>query len=393
MPEETAGMQGTPTRHLVRLLIVICAVIIAILAAFYIYLRISSFGTAADLKPYEPTQLIDSKRMGDHSTAVKNFEAIQNDPLQKADAKALAVYNIYGSRFKLSANILDQIKDVQDMKKVILDPNVALWTRVNTLNILSASYCGSGRDPAVLGEIYKDAPFNTYFVEGEPDLSARHISEWSYSMMPTSFAAVRIARWYSEQKITYPNLAATTTAEYVAKAEQYLGYADTYAAVEAKNDPQYHDSSRYMLYRFWKAIIIGRLAREKGAPYTGTYRGEYDNFFKFAQAQQNAVAKEYIYYARFFFSGQLMADKDATAAKAQLDQLAQELNSMSNPDVSTFVRFLRFESTRPTGQNWRLAQYLFKTSPDFKAAVDHVIATAPKETEASVSAPIDDISR
>lgn len=325
----------------------------------------------------ELKETLEAARAGDYEAAITNSNSIQSDPKNSAEAKALATFSTIGAQYRLTADTNARLIDIRNMKKIILDRELSLWTRVNTLNALGSQYSNSGRDPAVFAEIYKDAPFETYLVPGDPDLSARHLAEWSYEMMPTSFAAIGIARWYTEQYITNPNQAASVTASNAAIAEDYLKKADAAALEEAKQDSAYPNSTRYLVYRYWRAMIIARLAVQKGEPYVSQYKAVYNEFIKYGLTQRNVLAKDFVLYARLFFAQRLTQEDDQVAAKAQLDLLAQELRAVATSTTSVFVQFLKNESRNaPTGPNWTAAKNMSLISPNFKAEVEKVLASS-----------------
>ncbi|MSU74715.1 hypothetical protein EXS57_02970 [Candidatus Kaiserbacteria bacterium] len=319
-------------------------------------------------------ELVQDVRSGDFEEASVKLLSIQGDANKSADEKALALYASLGTQYRLTGDPKARLIDIRNMKPAILDATVSGKVRVNILNALAGQYSISGGDTAVFMEIYKDAPFDQYLVKGDPNLSARKLYEWSYSLLPTSSAAIGIARWYTEQVILNRDQPRTITTEYAATAEGWLNKADAATEQEAKNDPTYGDSTRYLVYRYWRAVIIGRLSVQKGEPYLSDYRTEFENFFTFAKGQQNILAEEYILYGHLFYAQLLVRNDDRTTAKAQADLLATALNDVSNPGTSVFISFLKYESSR-NGATWSGISSLFTVSPSFKEAVDKVLAT------------------
>ncbi len=368
------------TRRLIGFLILIGAFV----AAFFLvqfFIPKSSAPETGNRSTKVPETLVLAVRMGDFQTAVSENRAIQDNPNKSSEEKAVAAYNALGSQYRATADTSARILDVQNMKKVILDKTVSLSTRVGTLDVLTKQYYIAGRDPAVFAEIYKDAPFDSYLAPGDPDLSARHLAEWAYGMMPTSNSAITIARWYSEQRILNPKQSTSTTNAYLDIAEDYLKKADAASLQESKSESSYSNSRRYLFYRYWKAMIVARLAGQepKREPYQTQYREEFERFIAFAKTQQNVIAKEFLQYGHLFFSARLVRDNDTVAAKKQLDELAQELNATENLDTNVFMEFLKNEyKYRPTGVNWLLVKNMSGISPNFKAAVEKVIGSTLK---------------
>jgi hypothetical protein len=202
-------------------------------------------------------------------------------------------------------------------------------------------------------------------------------------LRPTSFAAIQIARWYSEQKAFYPDLSPAKNGEYGFLADDYLKKADAASVQEAKEDPTYLNSTRYLVYRYGRAVVIGRLAgfqNRLGPEYQPKYRAAYEEFIDFAETQENVIAREYVLYSRMFYAQTLLRNKDEAATKQQLDLLAQEilavLNVDTTPSSSVFLRFLRNEyKYRSDGATWKnLVEGEYKYSPNFKAAIEKVLA-------------------
>lgn len=328
-----------------------------------------------------PREQIDAMRSGDFQKAVSTTLAVENDPYKSADDKALAVYSTLGAGYRLSGDVSTRIADIQKMKKIILDPQVSLWIRVNMLNVLASAYSTSGGDQDVVAEVFKDAPFSAYTATAKDAdqsarLSARKLFEWSYSMKPTSLAAISIARWHSEQVYYNPTQATSTTREQFMAAADYMRKADAASLVEKGEDPTFINSTRYLVYLHWRAVIYGRLAGVKGEPYQSNYRSVYDDFISYAQSQNTVFAEEYLHYARLYYARRLAQDQDFIGAKKQLDTLAQEMNAIRDPKISVFLQFLRTEGARPEAATWQNLVFSgFVISPEFKAAVEKVVPT------------------
>ncbi len=320
-----------------------------------------------------PTPIINAVRAGDFNAALTERSAVQNNPNATAQEKAVATYNAIGSQFRTTGENAAILEEIRSMKGIITDEAVSLATRVNTLNVFSSQYSISGRDPEVFAEMYKDEPFSTYLVPNDPDQSARKLAEWSYSLMPTSLAAINIARWYTEQVVVNPDQSPETTQEYATIAEDFLKKAEAASVEEAKRSATYSDSSRYLLFRYWRTMVISRLALQIGEPYRSQVRTTFDEFITFAQSQRNVLAKDQLSYARFFYAQRLFQLEDTVAGQIQLDLLAREMETVQNPKTSPFMRFLFREFTyRPEGANWVLVTELAKVSPSFRVAVEEV---------------------
>lgn len=320
-------------------------------------------------------QLLTARQTGDYSAAVAQYQSILADPSASTEQKAIATYIVAGAQFHLSGNINDVLQSVQDLKQVILDQTVSLQTRVAALNTLAATYSDVGSNQSVFTEIFKGTPFSSYLAPGNPTLSVRNLYEWSYSLLPTPEAAVHLAKLYSDP---HPQVSASTTQALTAKAEDYLDKANTAALQRGQTDPTYLNSAQYYVeYQFWRAVTIGRLARENIAPYTTEYRSEFGQYINFAQTSQDLQGKENLYYARYYYAETLSVDNDTADAKQQLDLLAQELNALPNPNVTSFVLFLRSNyKNQKTALNWTVIQNLMSISPNFKSTANNLFSSS-----------------
>jgi hypothetical protein len=321
-----------------------------------------------------PQPLLQAVRAGEYASAVSEVQSILDDPARSPDEKALAQLIAVGSEYRLTGAPEARVRDIAIMKQLVSDPALSRYTRINTLNTLANLYSMSGRDPEVLTEVFKDAPYNSFLITGDPDLSVRRVYEWSYSQLPTSFAAINIARWYSEQLIRNPDQTAELTAEYAAVAQEYLNKADETARIEAGQDQNFAGSTRDVIYQYWRTLIIGRLATQIGAPYDSQYRGAYQAFFDYVATVDNVYAQEYELYARLFFAQRLVRTGDDASAQGQLAILTTKLRDLENADVNPFVRFLRNErANRPDGANWQAVVNLFELSSEFKTVVEGLL--------------------
>ncbi len=365
--------------------------ILLLLIAGAIYFLIGSFDNKIDstdsarnadgsknLGLVQPTNLNQYRREGNFEAALQELERIQSKPLKDLDEQALAVLSSINLKFNVTADVNDMLADIQNLKKIFINPKVDLRVRVDALNAISASVCRSGRDPVIFNEVYKDAPFNAYLASNDPDLSARYMAEWSYSQLPTSFAAVRIVRWDSDQMLENKSISPETRVQYGEETKRYLNMAGQLVERELQRKAGYAKSIPYIAYKTWRAIAIGRLAAVEGEPYKSQYKKEFEDFFTYIYDLKDVGALEYVFLSRHFYA-RVLLDEDATAAKKQLDILARELNELENPDTSTYVRWLRNSSRySETGHQWQTVKNMMKISPDFKATVEKFLATTPQ---------------
>ena len=309
--------------------------------------------------------LVIARSTGDYAGALTDYQSVVNDPTSTADEKANAIIAVSGAAFHLSGNIGDRLQDVQNLKQVVLDTTVSAGVRAQALDALASTYGDSGSDPAVFAEIFKDAPFSGDLVPGNASLSIRKLYELSYRTVPTPEAAVHIAKWYADQLDYKTDLSASTTASYIASAEDSLNNAQAAALAQGSSSPSYINSSRYYVqYQFWRAVVVGRLAQQKVAPYTTEYQNEFDQYISYAEQPQNVSAKENLYYARYYYA-ETLNDLGSSQAKLELDTLAQELQALPNPNTTGFVRFIR-NTYAAKGPNWLIMESLFPLSSSFE---------------------------
>ncbi len=329
-----------------------------------------------------PTKLIEAQRVGDYVTVLAELDAIRNDPTKTTEEKAIATFSADGARFHLTGNIDDRLQDIRDIKAAITDPTVPEKTKAYALNVLAASFNDMGRDAAVFTEVFKDAPFNAYLTPGDPELSFRRLFEWSYEMFPTYWSAIRISKWYAEQYVYNPNQPIETTKAYAERAVEFLNKADALIASESRRDPEFLSSARYIEYRHWRAVNVGRLSRQIGEPYTSQYRQGFEDYLALAEASPSAYARGSKLFGRYLYAARMFLDNDTVAVKTQLDLLAADMNAIENPDVVAFALFLRNTRSQPTGLNWTFIKNVSELSPAFKAAVDRFTVTPALPTSA-----------
>jgi len=365
----------------VSLAIIAGLCLVALALEFWYVLVIAPGSTATssilDITPYIPQQLVQAKLAGNDAAAVAQYQAIIADPSKVSEEKALATVNIANVRFHLTGDISYTLQDIQNLKNVVADKTVTLRTRATAISILATMYNNSGRNPQVFTELYKDAPFSAYLVPGNPELSAINLAKWSYSLRPTSLAAIYIAQIYAAQALEVSGMSATTTTSYVGLAEANLKKAETLVNQEAAANPSYVASDRYLTFRTWHAITVGYLAVEKGGAYESEYRQEFNDYFVYMQSQQSSHSADELLFTRFHFAQTLGEDKDVQTEKAQLDIIAKNLGNLANPKGNSFVAFLNNEHTyRPTGFKWRTILNMFTISSDFKSAVGKLVSAA-----------------
>ncbi len=317
-------------------------------------------------------------RSGDLQAALAILRGIQDDPRASAEEKARATLVALGAGYRISGDSGALIADVQNLKSMIADETVPVEVRARLISALAAQYSVSGNSDTIFAEIFAGEPFSQHLVAGEPDHSINNLYEWSYSLAPTSYAAVNIARWHSRPAVPSQGRAWwTMTDASAAQAERYIGEADLLAAQEIQDEQWHVEGSQYFWYRYWRAVVTGRLADKLGEPYANEYRAEYDEFIAFALAHSAVLAKEALPFARFEYAIRLLQDADPDAAERQLQLLALDLSALPYPDANPFVLFLRnVHASAPNGNAWQPTAALTRVSSEFKAAVEAAVGAS-----------------
>ena len=354
---------------------IFAAAILAIIAGFaYFYFQLSP-DTAQRWVPDTPIEIVNARRSGNLEEALRLRDEIRSTETTK-ERRALADINVWNVEFKMTGDINDKIEALNDLKEVFWDPEVDVRVRVMALNQMSSAFCGSGRDPAVFEAIYQERPFSKYLAPGDPDLSAKNLAEYSLSLYPTSYAAIRVVRWYSEQ-ILDKSLATSTREQYLEESKKYLTLADELIQKEISDEPEIVDSTCYIIYRYWRAMTLARLARAVGAPYDAQYREAFDSLIADLQnRKQDVLAYEYNFYSLLFAAQHTNAiEEDQEISREYLARLAVELDDVDSPARTRFARFLiNLHTYEIDGKLWRNVQRMAKISPEFDAAVDRIIS-------------------
>lgn len=362
----------TRTFHLVIWL----AAILLIVGALYVFGH-AFLGTQPEsIIQYQDAKEITEAKLTDTKAAMDLFQEVQNDPAKSSNEKAMAVIAIAGVQYIASGgDISARLQDIEHLKKVYRDETVTPSIRAAALSILGKQYIFSGRNPAIFAEVYKDAPFNSYLVPNNPDLSTINVEKASYDLYPSTVAASTVA--ITAAAYDFPNATSAVAPQRIALAEEYLNKSDAAMVIDAQGNPTYTDSDRYITYRYERAYTVGYLAITKGDPYKNSYKLEFDELIAFVQTKKRLLPHDLELNVRFQYARVLHADKETVAEKAQLDEIAKILNTISNPDVYSFVQSLQNHRTyRPKGTTWTAVQSMYTVSPDFKAVVAKVLSAS-----------------
>ncbi len=360
------------------------AILIALAALYAVYTGLNQSLSKGGISDLAPLALYESQNKNDWQAAREQRDLILNDENAVPNEKALAIIGSTKVNFKLSGDVKDILVSIQELKKVFLDPNLDLTVRVLALNKLAFAYCSSGRDPLAFAELYKDAPFSSYLAPGDPDASARNLAEWSYSVKPTAFAAVRVARWYAQQYAIDNSLSAERREEYGATARKYVALGESLMEKEIQNAVgDYKKDPMYSEYHFWNAHAIAWLAARGDKEYLSRYKEAHEEAIRIALEANTESTMNNVFFDRLYYAHYLLKyDKDTVAAKKQADQLAKELGALKNPLTSSFIRVARNEEKNaPTKGTWKTFTKVMNVSPDFKAAIELALAIPDLKTQ------------
>lgn len=345
-------------------------IVLSMVAVVLLYVSGKS-GTRLPSGPAQP-EVVNNMHAGNFEAAIAAADAVVQDPNADSSMRARAQFSTFAAEFQVTGNVESFIKDVEKMKLIALDETVDIRTRVNALNMVGSAYYISGNNPEVFDAIYKSAPFSDYRVENNPDLSARKIYEWAYSVRKNPDSAIGISKWYSEQPIRNGiRMTEQQLAETIAKAEEYLKLAEAASLEAEKEDPEYLASARYLTYRYDRLRVIIRLATQIGEPYEGRYMEEVDRYVEFARASGVYQAPVTIRNIWFYQAAKLTRDGKTDAAKTVLAGLARDLATLEEPQKDAFVRFMYYElKLRPRGASALQINNMYGVSPEFKAAAE-----------------------
>jgi len=351
---------------------------------FYAYTVFSQHSRpAADPKVQD---LVMKRQNGDYANAVDSYKSLVSDSSKTNSDRALAIMGSAGAEFHLTGDVNTSLQDIKALKQVVLDTTLSARTRAEAVNDLASLYAESGRSPIVFQEIFKDAPFSQSLVKDSPQLSIRKLYEWSYySISPTANAAVMLAKAYAVATSSSQQVSATDLATSNAAAEAWLKKADALVLSEQKSDPTYPESTMYANFLYYRTLAVTRLAKSVGEPYKSEYPNDWESYIAFAQKSQNAVAKENLLYARFYYSDALSKDGKNEAAKAQTDLLIKDLNSLEEPYKHAFPLMIVNAYHYQNSLAWMSAKNLARLSSDFKAELDKLVAGYPSGSSTSTS--------
>lgn len=373
---------ASATMHMKHALGWLIALIAVLAAIYYAFLSDQLLSRPGGQTNEQVSQISTDMLKGDFSAAARVSEQVITDDKNSAEVKARALAFALSAEYRATGDANAMIDEIRLMKQYISDSTVSTDTRARLINALAAQYQISGGSKAVFDAMFEGAPFDSFKATGgrnsdlDARVSVRRLLEWSYATMPTAYAAIGIARWYSEQALFTPDMPEEEVRQNAALAEDFLRKAEAADRSEAQRIANYQDTVVLLYYRHWRAIIYGRLATQIGEPYASRYKKEYEDVLAFQDAHSNPMAREFALYTRVFYASKLRAAGQTDAATVQLDELARRMNSIDTDGVNAFFSFIRIEyAERPNGATYRnLFSSNFAISPDFEAAVMRVIS-------------------
>ncbi len=120
----------------------------------------------------------------------------------------------------------DRIGAIQMDKTIVANTTYSNMQRAYAVLLMENTYVDS-LDGTLLKEIFKDAPYTRMWVEGDTDLSLRHLFEYASTFYPLAIPELKIADWYARH---------LTTTSTQARKDEYLGIIrEKFAHAEADN--------------------------------------------------------------------------------------------------------------------------------------------------------------
>ncbi len=320
--------------------------------------------------PSRVTTLVES---GDLGNAVVSYQEIGAAPNTTPNDLAQATRNIAGIRFRMSGELSDVIKDVQDLKRGIGHPEVEPEVQARNIAAIGHMYMDSGEDGVVFEEIFKDEPFRSHLAEGDVLDSIRNLYIWSYEMYPNARSAIDVASFSMLKVLNHRDLSPSERADDLTTARNYLVHAEMLSATEMKKTNSYARSHRYAGYLFWRAFVIGALTLVEGDPDTEQYKTTYEEVLARFTQHGNGNSLQYLpllhwHYAVFLYA----IDNDEAAAGSHLTSAAKEAQTTLNRDFLSLIKNKKAQQPQPNDFLGASFFEMAKFSPEFKALVDSI---------------------
>lgn len=161
---------------------------------------------------------------GDYADAIDKYQAALKSTSNTEEQFAI--------HLRLAGSYIQATRDedaVTTLQRLAQDTTYTPQMRAYAVYVMGSLYSGP-TDDRLMQAIFSVAPYNSFFVTGNPLLSYRHLFEYSTQIAPNAYSDTQIAYWYAARaRAAYqnPHTYASSTAEYLATAHSWLSKADT----------------------------------------------------------------------------------------------------------------------------------------------------------------------
>lgn len=316
-------------------------------------------------------------KTGEYNKAATIFEEVVKSEGTYTATQISAARRSTIFRYRVTGEPIDSLQSIRDLKKNILDVEVAPRHQARSLNTLATAHCWFARDEKVINEIYGEAPFSEHW-SGDPTLAVRNMLLWSFNdIYETPKAAASLAYWYMDQVLKNDNVKKEfddkTRGEYIEEAKKYIVAADRLAERDKEQSSKYVDRQRYIGYLYRRAFAVGGLA-SVGEVEVSDYEDAFDLFFKESNRQDNhngSGFRPFAYVLQAKFS-QLIG-QDVAIAQEFLKKALAEVEADPVPQANELVDFIADKSFDADGRfSWHAIHSVRSVSPEFDTFVSDI---------------------
>lgn len=173
---------------------------------------------AAQAGNYEQAKPLYEKALG---------EAVDNIQKGQIDFKLAFIEDRFG----------DPVKAIGMYKAIVASPDFNQYNIIKAYALQSmAELHYRDLSPAITAEIFKDAPYKSFKVEGNIPLTYRHLEEYATSFYALGLSELRIAEWYATNYTKASTPGGNATSTYPSLIKQAVDFADADVA-RTKDDP------------------------------------------------------------------------------------------------------------------------------------------------------------
>jgi len=291
-------------------------------------------------------------------------------PNVEAEIRSVRATNL----FRMS-EVEGQKEAVRTAKEIAVDTRLSRARRASAANALLSFYY-SARSRFIFDEIFTGDPFAS-LAEGEEKDAVRRLAEFSMDLYPTSFAALRVAVWYSGELLDNKSLTEDTRSEYKNSILELIKQADELIALElsqAETNQGYTFDPTSMLTRFhyWKGFNLA--AATVGIPsesqdFERSFQ-EALSMYKPNEVESDNIATT-IVYTNFYYAAylhEIYKEERSGDQKILLENLVNIITSNPQLHQSGFIAFMAVERDRTpsmSDHNRRWFVELAEVSPEF----------------------------